>query len=115
MRFLEEVSKFSSIQFVNHFIIFSEWVWLCGILLGILLMLSIFIIVTVIVIGPSNFVDECLELVAGYKRETWVFLIAGSKGWNNYRHQVLHFRFKKCQFIIYFNEKYYKTNVNSSF
>jgi len=50
--------------------------------------LAIFALVKIIIVGPSNFIDECLEIIGGAKKETWVFLVAGSKGWDNYRHQV---------------------------
>jgi hypothetical protein len=56
--------------------------------LCVLCVLLIFAMVKVIIVGPSDFIDECLELVGGGTKQTWVFLVAGSKGWDNYRHQV---------------------------
>ncbi|XP_026820050.1 legumain-like isoform X1 [Rhopalosiphum maidis] len=57
-------------------------------LLCVLCVLLIFAIVKVIIVGPSDFIDECLEFVGGSTKQTWVFLVAGSKGWDNYRHQA---------------------------
>lgn len=66
---------------------FIESVWIYC-LLSVLCVLVIFAIVRVIIFGPSNFIDECLELFGDSNKQTWVFLVAGSKGWDNYRHQV---------------------------
>ncbi|XP_060880639.1 legumain-like isoform X2 [Metopolophium dirhodum] len=63
----------------------SVWIY-C--LLSVLCVLVIFSIIKVIIVGPSNFIDECLELFGGANKQTWVFLVAGSKGWDNYRHQA---------------------------
>uniref|UniRef100_A0A2S2QIZ0 legumain n=1 Tax=Sipha flava TaxID=143950 RepID=A0A2S2QIZ0_9HEMI len=64
-----------------------KYLWIILTLSLILVLLTIFIAAMIIKIGPSNFIDKCLELLES-KRETWVILVAGSKGWYNYRHQA---------------------------
>ncbi|CAH1731597.1 unnamed protein product [Aphis gossypii] len=63
----------------------SVWIY-C--LLSVLCVLVIFSIVKVIIVGPNEFINECLELFGGDTKQNWVFLVAGSKGWDNYRHQA---------------------------
>ncbi|VVC45938.1 Peptidase C13, legumain [Cinara cedri] len=52
-----------------------------------LLLVFIILIVAIAVIGPSNLIDVYQEIFYG-SRKNWVFLVAGSHGWSNYRHQA---------------------------
>lgn len=65
---------------------FLESVWI-SFIISFMLVLVICIIVKFNV-GPNNMIDDFLDLINGSKKQTWVFLVAGSKGFDNYRHQV---------------------------
>lgn len=71
--------------FFFHLYVENMWIYAL-ILLLLILLIAILIIVTIV--GPSDFIDVFLELFGGSQRKTWVLLVAGSKGWSNYRHQV---------------------------
>lgn len=95
---LKEVScKFSNtINQLNkmYFLLFIESVWIPSIIYFCLLLI-IFVVIKFFG-GPRNFIDYCQEIINGdTKKHTWVFLVAGSKGFDNYRHQVYKYLYKK--------------------
>lgn len=81
-----------------YFFIFVESVWNTSIIYLCLLLIIICVVVIKFFGGPRNFIDYCLEIINGdIKKHTWVFLVAGSKGFDNYRHQVYKYFYKKTR------------------